>query len=129
MAQSTDPRPPEPTDVTDEQRRTVALTLASVAERYEGEDPAAPVDDFEFVVLVGVDAYALTGLGVRGGPKRTARIVRDLVGDVTGMTRGDLLAKLRELVAEWDGSEPAVMREGSGIVPAPRRGDVGEVSR
>lgn len=139
MAQSTDPRPIEPTDVPDEQRRTVARTLAAVAERYQDEDPAAPADDFEFVMRVGTDAYTLTGLGTQVGPKQTAGTVRALVGDVDDMTRGGLLARLRELVAEWDdANEPAIPThpvpgpresEESGTVPAPRRGDLAEVSR
>ncbi|MFJ4627127.1 hypothetical protein [Streptomyces sp. NPDC088847] len=138
MAQSTDPRPAERQDVTDEQRRKVAQTLAAVAERYAAEEAGALVDEFEFVMRVGTDAYAVTGLGVQGGPKLTAGLVRELVGDVTVMTRGYLSARLRDLVAEWDDNEPAIPKhpvpgpresDESGRVPGPRRGELAQVSQ
>lgn len=138
MAQSTDPRPPTPQDVSEEQRRTVAQILAAVAERYRGEEPTAPVDEFEFVMRVGTDAYALTGLGAQDSPKRTAGIVRILVGNVDGLTRGGLVERLAGLVAEWDDNAPAIPRhpvpgpresEESGQVPAPRREQRAGVSR
>ncbi|MBK3630322.1 hypothetical protein JHN59_37115 [Streptomyces sp. MBT49] len=136
--QSTDPRPAEGQDVTGEQRRTVAQTLASIAERYAAEEPGALVDEFEFVMRVGTDAYAISGLGVQGGLKLTAGLVRELAGDVTVMTRGHLSARLRDLVAEWDDNAPAIPRhpvpgprksDESGTVPAPRRGGLTEVGR
>ncbi|MFZ4160487.1 hypothetical protein ACOZDE_18950 [Streptomyces griseoincarnatus] len=138
MAQSTDPRPPTPQDVSEEQRRTVAQILAAVAERYRAEEPTAPVDEFEFVMRVGTDAYALTGLGAQDGPKRIAGLVRILVGNVVGLARGGLVERLAGLVAEWDDNAPAIPRhpvpgpresEESGRVPAPRREQRAGVSR
>ncbi|MFK0063403.1 hypothetical protein ACIQTN_29760 [Streptomyces werraensis] len=133
MAHRNDRRPGVVPDATPEQMTQAAEVLALVAKRYQDETPGAPVDEFEFVMRVGADAYTVAGRSSAGGHRQVAALVRERAPQLAGATRGwlaeGLLATARRMGWEDDAETPAIpshpvprprTSDESGRVPAPR---------
>jgi hypothetical protein len=110
MAHRSDPAQGNARGVTDEQLSQAAQVLALVAKRYEAEDPSRPVDEFEFLMRVGTDAYTVTGRSSAGGHRAVAALVRERAPQLAGATRGwlatSLLAAARRMGWEDEDAPP-----------------------
>ncbi|MFF4146950.1 hypothetical protein ACFY0A_37755 [Streptomyces sp. NPDC001698] len=142
MGQVTDLRAVRREDVTAEHKRQAAQVLATVAKRYEEDEPGSLADGLGFVTRISAAAYDVTGRTLAGAHRIVAAVAREAAPEVEGTTRGELAAGLLEAARAmgWsdDSNGPAIPRHPvpgpresseSGRVPAPRPEQFAGVAR